>query len=63
MSKSLAVEKPICGGMEMRPELYWQLFLETGSPEAYLMYSEAKRLEQINVPKYEWPGCSGHTIQ
>lgn len=47
----------------MRPELYWQLFLKTGSPEAYLMYNEAKRMEQTHVPQHEGPGCSGHTLQ
>lgn len=46
----------------MRPELYWQLFLKTGSPEVYLMYNEAKRLEQKHVSQYEGPGCSGHTL-
>ena len=47
----------------MRPELYWQLFLKTGSPEAYLMYNEAKRMEQTHVPQYEGPGGPGHTLQ
>ena len=47
----------------MRPELYWQLFLKTGSPEAYLMYNEAKRLEQKHVSEYEGTCCSGHTLQ
>ena len=47
----------------MRSELYWQLFLKTGSPEAYMMYNEAKRMEQTHVPQYERPGCSGHTLQ
>lgn len=47
----------------MKPELYWQLFLQTGSPEAYLMYNEAKRLEQPHVPQYKRPGYSGHSLQ
>ena len=51
------------GGMNMKPELYWQLFLKTGSPEAYLLYNEAKRLEQIHVPQHEGLGGSGHTLQ
>lgn len=46
----------------MRPELYWQLFLRTGSPEAYMMYNEAKRMEQTNVPQYDGPGSSSHTL-
>lgn len=28
---------------------YWQLFLETGAPEAYLMYSKAMKLEGNHV--------------
>ena len=51
------------GGMNMKPELCWQLFLKTGSPEAYLLYNEAKRLEQIHVPQHEGLGGSGHTLQ
>ncbi len=27
----------------MDTQLYWSLFLETGAPEAYLMYRSAKR--------------------
>lgn len=47
----------------MKSDLCWQLFLETGSPEAYLMYNEAKRLEQSHVPQYEGPGSPGNTLQ
>ena len=47
----------------MKSEMYWQLFLKTGSPEAYLMYNEARRLEQSHVPQYQGPGGSGHTLQ
>ena len=34
---------------------YWQLFLETGAPEAYLMYSKLLKSEANYV--YD---CSGH---
>lgn len=27
----------------MDAELYWQLFLRTGSPESYLLYKNAQR--------------------
>lgn len=47
----------------MKSEMYWQFFLKTGSPEAYLMYNEARRLEQSHVSQYEGPGGSGHTLQ
>lgn len=36
---------------------YWQLFLETGAPEAYLMYSKQLKLEGKYVSDH--PGhCS-----
>ena len=28
---------------------YWQLFLETGAPEIYLMYASQNRAEDANV--------------
>lgn len=27
----------------------WQVFLETGAPEMYLLYSKARKLEDIHV--------------
>ena len=47
----------------MNADIFWQFFLKTGSPEAYLMYNEARRLEQSHVPHYKGPGGSGHTLQ
>ena len=47
----------------MKSEVCWKLFLETGSPEAYLMYNEAKRWECSHVSEYKGPGDSGHTLQ
>ena len=42
---------------------YWQLFLETGAPEAYLMYSSRLRSEGKDV--YDDPGHrpAGHGLQ
>ena len=34
---------------------YWQLFLETGAPEAYLMYSKQLKAEANYV--YDDSGC------
>lgn len=28
---------------------YWQLFLETGAPEAYLLYSKQMKMEENHV--------------
>ena len=33
----------------MNAKDYWQLFLETGAPEAYLMYSKQLKAEVTNV--------------
>ena len=35
---------------------YWQLFLETGAPEAYLMYSQHLKMEEAHV--FYHPGHS-----
>ena len=42
---------------------YWQLFLETGAPEAYLLYSRQLRSEGSHV--YDDPGhrFTGHRLQ
>jgi hypothetical protein len=47
----------------MRSDLYWQLFLQTGSPDAYLMFNEARRMEQSHVPQHQGPGSPGRTLQ
>lgn len=33
----------------MRSQDYWQMFLETGAPELYLMYNNARKMENTNV--------------
>lgn len=34
----------------MKAEDYWNVFLETGAPEAYLLYSAALKTEGKHVP-------------
>ena len=34
---------------------YWQLFMETGAPELYLLYQQALKVEESNVSD-----CKGH---
>jgi hypothetical protein len=41
---------PNPGGMDMNAKDYWTVFLETGAPEAYLLYSAALKTEGKNVP-------------
>jgi len=33
----------------MNAQNYWNVFLATGSPEAYLLYTQAKRAEEHHV--------------
>lgn len=33
----------------MNAKDYWQLFLETGAPEAYLLYSKQLKSEAVHV--------------
>ncbi len=47
----------------MNSQNYWQLFLETGAPEMYLLYNEARKVEQPNVSDDQWPGASHNNIQ
>ena len=47
----------------MKAADYWQMFLETGAPEVYLLYNNARRMEQINVLDNPGPGVTGHTLQ
>ena len=42
---------------------YWRLFMETGAPEMYLMYTQMRRQEANDVFENPGPGCSGHSVQ
>lgn len=46
----------------MKANDYWQVFLETGAPEAYLMYTDAKRMESTHVFENARPGDPGNSI-
>lgn len=41
----------------------WQLFLETGAPEVYLMYHKAMRLEDTHVLEDPRAGDTGNSLQ
>lgn len=47
----------------MNSQDYWQLFMDTGSPEIYLLYNEAKKVESTHVYNNSRPRVEGHTIQ
>ena len=42
---------------------YWRIFLETGAPEAYLLYSRALRMEAMDVSDDKGTGAAGHRLQ
>lgn len=42
---------------------YWQLFLETGAPEAYLMYSNTLKSEANHVLDDSGNRSAGHGLQ
>lgn len=42
---------------------YWTIFVETGLPEAYLLYSQAKRMEAKHVSDNNCTGFAGNRLQ
>lgn len=42
---------------------YWQLFLETGAPEVYLLYNNARKMENKDVYDCSGPGITGLDLQ
>lgn len=51
------------GGMKMDAQLFWKMFIETGSPEAYVMYRQAKRTEDAHVLDGQGIGIAGNKLQ
>ena len=47
----------------MNAKEYWQLFMETGAPEADLLYNQAKRMESSHVCNYQGIGASADGLQ
>ena len=47
----------------MKSTDYWQIFLETGAPEAYLAYTRALKMEENYVPEDTGFGIAGHRLQ
>ena len=41
----------------------WQMFMQTGSPELYLLYAQAKRMEEGSVFDGQGIGDTGHQLQ
>lgn len=34
----------------MNSQAIWQMFMDTGAPEIYLLYNQARKLEETHVP-------------
>ena len=47
----------------MKANDYWNIFLETGAPEAYLLYSRALKMEVADVFDDTRTGTAGHGLQ
>ena len=42
---------------------FWSVFMETGAPEMYLMYTKARRMEEGNVPDDPGTCAAGYGLQ
>ena len=47
----------------MKSQDYWQIFLETGAPELYLLYNNARKMENSNVFDNSGSGSQSHGLQ
>ena len=54
---------PTFGGMQMQSQDYWKLFLDTGAPEMYLMFNNARKMENQHVFDDASPGSAGCKLQ
>ena len=53
---------PITGGIIMDSKFFWEVFLETGAPEMYVCYQEAKRSEEAYVSDSAGLGAARNAI-
>ena len=42
---------------------YWQIFIETGAPEMYLLYNKAKNMENSHVLDNTGISAEGYKLQ
>lgn len=47
----------------MDAKQYWNIFLDSGLPEYYLLYTRAKRQEDAHVLDNEGTGTAGFALQ
>lgn len=47
----------------MNSQVLWQIFIETGAPEAYVLFNQARRMEENHVYNDQSVGASDHRLQ
>ena len=47
----------------MDSQSLWRIFVQTGAPEMYLLYSQVKRMEEGSVLDGQGFGDAGHQLQ
>lgn len=47
----------------MNSQNLWKIFLETGAPEVYVLYSQARKMEGINVLDDQRVDCKDYKLQ
>lgn len=47
----------------MNSENFWQLFMETGAPEMYLLYNKARKMEETHVSDGPGTGAESFGLQ
>ena len=47
----------------MNTSIFWQMFLETGAPEMYLLYNRARKTEGEHVSDDPGIGPAGESLQ
>ena len=47
----------------MMAQDYWKLFLETGAPEWYLLFNNARKMESTHVLNDQGFGSASHSLQ
>lgn len=41
---------------------FWLAFMDTGAPEMYLLYTKAKRMEELHVSDDQGPSAQSHKL-
>ena len=47
----------------MNAKNYWELFMETGAPEMYLLYQQARKMEEYHVSDHPGDRPEGYGLQ